>query len=135
MSSRAASGREAILTAHVGASPDGFIPQAGWGYEGKAPFDPEIHDRYLSQNRVPDEYVPQIQFSMWVTGWPGWVFASGDPRRRDHGRLFVTCTKPDLAMHRRFEELSLRFLETYLAGEEFKAVSATAATFTKMFGG
>lgn len=126
-------GEHPLLTKHVGASPDGYIPQAGWGYEGKAPMDPEIHQRYVDAGVAPEEYVPQIQFSLWVTGWPGWVFASGDPRRHDAGRLMTVIVHPDRRLHDRFEELSLRFLESYTAGEEFKPIKATAATFREMF--
>lgn len=124
-----------ILLEHCGASPDGLILPMGWGYEGKCPYDPEIHARYVEHGGVPPEYVPQVQWSLWVTGWPKWVFASGDPRREDGGRLVVRLVEPDLEMHQRFEELATKFLETYLTGEDFKPVTATAATFNKMFGG
>lgn len=135
MVSRESTGYPQMIVDHVGASPDGWIPQIGFGYEGKAPFNPENHNYYLSLGMVPELYVPQVQWSLWVTGWPGWVFASGDPRRNDDGRLMVAKMIPDPAMHQRFVELSIRFLESYLAGEDFKAVSSTASTFTKMFGG
>lgn len=122
-----------ILMPHVGASPDGRISPAGWGYEGKCPYDAEIHARYLEHGGVPPEYVPQVQWSMWVTGWPKWVFASGDPRRTDGGRLLVVLVEPDPKLHEKFEELSIRFLETYLTGEEFKPLNANAAALREMF--
>lgn len=118
---------------HCGASPDGIILPGGWGYEGKCPYDPEIHNGYLTNGVLPKEYVPQVQWSLWVTGWPRWVFASGDPRRNDGGRLFVIEVEPDAALHQRFEELATRFLETYLTGEDFKPLARTAAAFEEMF--
>jgi hypothetical protein len=36
-------------------------------------------------------------------------------------------------MHQKFEELATRFLETYLTGEEFKAVSSSASALATMF--
>lgn len=122
-----------ILLDHCGASPDGRILPHGWGYEGKCPYDPAIHARYVEEGKVPKEYYPQVQWSLWVTGWPRWIFASGDPRRDDGGRLMVMPVLPDLELHQKFEELAIRFLETYLAGEDFKPLTATAAAFSEMF--
>lgn len=129
----AASGTERLFIRHVGASPDGLILPNRWGYEGKCPYDPEIHAGYLAGGVLPKEYVPQVQWSLWVTGWPRWVFASGDPRRKDGGRLFVIEVAPDVALHQRFEELAAKFLETYLTGEDFKPLATTAAAFDEMF--
>ncbi len=118
---------------HVGASPDGIILPMRWGYEGKCPYDTEIHDRYLIEGVLPKEYVPQVQWSLWTTGWPRWVFASGDPRRHDGGRVFILEVGPDFDLHQKFEELAVRFLETYTTGEEFKPVGTSAAALKEMF--
>jgi hypothetical protein len=126
-------GEHPLLSRHCGASPDGRVLPRGWGYEGKCPYDPEIHAGYLERTTVPEEYIPQVQWSLWVTGWPGWIFASGDPRRTDDGRLLVRAAEPDLAMHQKFEELATRFLESYLAGESFQPVSGSAAKLAEMF--
>lgn len=56
-----------------GCSPDALIPNSG--AEIKCPL-PETHAGYLLENRVPPDYVPQIQGSMLVTGASSWWFMS-----------------------------------------------------------
>lgn len=58
----------------TGCSPDGLIGD-DCGLELKCPQHPK-HVEYLLGNKVPDAYAPQVQFSMWVTGRPRWVFVS-----------------------------------------------------------
>jgi len=71
----------------VGASPDGLIGNKG-GVEFKCPKNPGIHlERFLSG--VPEEYKPQIQGCMWVTGREWWDFGSYDPRMPESHRLLV----------------------------------------------
>ena len=57
-----------------GASPDGLL-EDGSGLEIKAPQAPN-HIRYLLEGKVPDDYVIQCQFSLWVTQAPYWTFVS-----------------------------------------------------------
>ena len=57
-----------------GCSPDGLVGEDG-GLEIKAPY-PETHVRYLLAGRVPDDYVCQVRFSLWVTGREWWDFVS-----------------------------------------------------------
>ena len=57
-----------------GASPDGLLPD-GTGLEIKAP-QPPNHVKYLLENKVPDDYVLQLQFSLWVTQAAHWTFCS-----------------------------------------------------------
>lgn len=55
-------------------SPDGWLP-GEFGLEIKCPnLDTQIG--YLLDGCVPDEYVLQLQFSMWVTGARRWHFFS-----------------------------------------------------------
>lgn len=61
----------------IGCSPDGLIGDK-CGIEIKCPGAPK-HLRYLLDHRVPPEYVVQVQFSMFVTGFPEWVFVSYHP--------------------------------------------------------
>lgn len=69
----------------AGCSPDGLIDEDG-GLELKCPKDSAIHlARWI--DGVPEEYVPQVQGSMWVTGREWWDFASYDPRTRPKLRL------------------------------------------------
>ncbi len=61
----------------AGCSPDGMILW-GKGQEGleiKCPSRP-IHTAYLLSGIVPKEYRAQVQFSLWVTGFPSWKFVS-----------------------------------------------------------
>lgn len=57
-----------------GCSPDGLVGEDG-GLEIKSPRPPMHMKTYLRQE-VPSEYVPQIHFSMFVTGRPWWDFLS-----------------------------------------------------------
>ena len=71
----------------VGASPDGLIGGDG-GLEIKCPRDSRVHlERFLSG--VPEEYVPQIQGGMWVTGRKWWKFVSYDPRMPESHQLLI----------------------------------------------
>lgn len=57
----------------VGCSPDGLI--ADGGVEIKCPTAP-VHCKYLDRGEVPGDYLPQVHFSMFVTGAPWWKFVS-----------------------------------------------------------
>lgn len=57
-----------------GASPDGLVGEDG-GLEIKAP-TPPIHLSYLFAGKVPDDYLPQVHFSLWVTKRKWWDFVS-----------------------------------------------------------
>lgn len=61
-----------------GCSPDAMLSphhHSTQGVEVKCP-SPETHVRYLLAGRVPDEYLPQVHFSMYVTGADMWYFMS-----------------------------------------------------------
>lgn len=58
----------------AGCSPDGILPD-GTGLEVKAP-QPPAHISYLLGGVVPECYLPQIHFSMLVTGAAHWGFVS-----------------------------------------------------------
>lgn len=77
----------------VGVSPDGHINDDG-GIEIKAPKCPEIHlQRFI--NGVPEEYMPQIQGALWVTGRKWWDFVSYDPDTSPEFQLLVIRVLPD----------------------------------------
>ena len=64
----------------IGCSPDGLISNGGRhiaGLEIKCPL-PKTHLRYLIDGGLPDQYKPQVHFSMMVTGLP-WHFFSYCP--------------------------------------------------------
>lgn len=77
----------------VGISPDGVIGDDGL-LEIKCPKSPEIHlQRFL--NGVPDEYVPQIQGALWVTGRQWIDFVSFDPDTADEFKMLIIRVLPD----------------------------------------
>lgn len=57
----------------VGCSPDGLI--ADGGVEIKCP-TAAVHCKYLDRGEVPGDYLPQVHFSMFVTGARWWKFVS-----------------------------------------------------------
>ena len=59
-------------------SPDSLIPSIQSGVEVKAPFA-HTHIKYVDENRLPLEYVLQVQYSMWITGYEYWYFFSYFP--------------------------------------------------------
>lgn len=58
----------------IGCSPDGLIGD-DCGLEVKCP-SVHVHVKYLLGGVVPDEYLPQVQGGIYVTGRPLWVFES-----------------------------------------------------------
>lgn len=71
----------------AGCSPDGLIGSDG-GIEMKCPKDSRVHaERFISG--IPDEYIPQIQGCMWVTGRLWWDFVSYDPRMPESHRMLI----------------------------------------------
>lgn len=86
----------------AGCSPDGLIGNDG-GLEMKCPKSPIIHlQRFI--DGVPEEYIPQIQGCLWVTGRKWWDFVSYDPRQRPSHRLLRIRVERDEAFIQRLEE-------------------------------
>lgn len=77
----------------AGCSPDGLIGADG-GIEMKSPKSSLVHLERLVTG-IPDEYVPQVQGCMWVTGREWWEFVSYDPRMPEPHRLFVQRIERD----------------------------------------
>jgi putative phage-type endonuclease len=63
-------------TKMVACSPDGLLDNSG--LEIKCPA-PHTHIKYLLSGKLPAEYVPQVQGSIWVTGADSWDFISYHP--------------------------------------------------------
>jgi len=77
----------------VGVSPDGLINEDG-AIEIKAPKCPEIHlQRFI--DGVPDEYMPQIQGLLWVTGRKWVDFVSYDPDTSPEFQLLIIRVERD----------------------------------------
>ena len=76
----------------VGCSPDGLIYQDGVavaGVELKCPIA-KVHAGYVVEGAVPKSYMPQVHFSMAITGLP-WYFMSYCPGMVPH----IALVKPD----------------------------------------
>lgn len=70
----------------IGCSPDALIGTDG-GYESKCPMDEGVHiETWLTG--MPEEHVPQVQGSMFVTGRQWWEFISFDPRMAARFQLY-----------------------------------------------
>lgn len=107
----------------AGCSPDGLIGADG-GLEMKCPKSSAIHlERFLSG--VPDEYVPQIQGCMWVTGRDWWDFVSFDPRMPESHRLLRITVKRDESFIAALEAAVIE--AEYAAQELMEKLSKVAA--------
>ena len=73
--------RDGEIVRHFGCSPDG-ITEDGGGLEIKCPFNSGNHIDFIINKKAKDEYIWQVQFSLWVTGLPHWYFCSYDPRMK-----------------------------------------------------
>ncbi len=69
-------------TKRAGASADFKIVGKNHGGENKCPINPLHHIDFLLNGEIKDEYITQIQFGMWVTGWDAWDFTSYHPRMK-----------------------------------------------------
>lgn len=71
-----------------GGSPDGLVGEDG-GVEIKCP-DTSTHFRWMDENVIPEEHLPQMFGYMSITRRRWWDFASYDPRPKDsRDRLFI----------------------------------------------
>lgn len=59
----------------AGCSPDGLMEDRQIGIELKCP-EPHTHCRYVCEGVVPNNYLAQVHGSLYVTGFPQWVFMS-----------------------------------------------------------
>lgn len=98
-------------TMRCGISPDGMTDK--WGLEIKCPFTSAVHINTLLDGFVNPEYLTQVQYSMWVSGFERWDFASFDPRFRGSGerRLYVQSFEADEATFATFDREIPLFIE------------------------
>ena len=73
----------------AGASPDGLTVTGG--LELKCP-KPETHVKYLRANKLPSDYVAQVQGCMWICEREQWDFASFHPLMP---KLLITVRRDD----------------------------------------
>lgn len=92
----------------IGCSPDGVLIDELGGLELKCP-KLETHIRYVLDGVVPQDYVMQVQFSLYVTQWPVWYFMSF---RRNFPPLVVKV-EPDEKIQKAIKEALGIFFENY----------------------
>ena len=73
-----------------GASPDGLIGD-DCGIEIKCP-NSSTHIKYLLAGKVPDDYLVQVHFSLFVSGFTRWIFMS---YRRTMPALVLTVERDE----------------------------------------
>ena len=69
-------------TKRAGASADFKIIGKLIGGENKCPITPKVHIDFILNGLVKPEYVSQVQFGLWITGWDEWHFTSYHPRMK-----------------------------------------------------
>src|SRR5690606_31085780 len=72
------------LNKRVGCSPDFIAKKIKKGGEIKCPWNPANHIKFLVEEEIKDEWVSQMQFQLWVSGFEAWDYASFDPRMKSH---------------------------------------------------
>lgn len=98
---------ETGLDSLVGCSPDGLIGD-NCGLEIKCP-RLQTHIGYISEGVLPEDYVLQVQGSLYVTGFPQWKFYS---YYRNVPSLILTI-EPDAKIQEAIGEAVTAFLERY----------------------
>lgn len=73
----------------AGCSPDGFIDFGTGIVEIKCPYNTENHLKYCMANKVPKDYLAQVNFNLWVTGAEYCDFISFDPRLPENLQLHI----------------------------------------------
>lgn len=116
----------------VGTSPDGFVGEQGI-IEVKCPHNSAVHLLTVTQGSkalatalalsigedpsawgtmpMPDDYIPQVQFNLWVTERRWCDFISYDPRVPAHLRLYVARVERDEKFIATMAEAVVKFLE------------------------
>lgn len=94
-------------------SPDGLDMDASKGLEIKNPFTTQVHIHTLLNGVIKPEYIPQCQYSMWVTGWKEWDFCSHDHRMRGkpENRLHVITIERDEEIMKQLDKKVPEFIK------------------------
>jgi predicted phage-related endonuclease len=93
----------------AGASPDGFVNADGC-IEIKCP-NTATHLDTLLRQKVPYQYLHQVQGQMWITGRKWCDFVSFDPRLPEYAQLVIIRVNRDDALIEKLQEEVLDFLE------------------------
>ncbi len=93
----------------AGASPDGFVGEDGC-LEIKCP-NTATHLETLLRQKVPFQYLHQVQGQMWITGRKWCDFISFDPRLPEYAQMVIIRVDRDEALIEKLQEEVLDFLE------------------------
>jgi hypothetical protein len=93
-----------------GASADFKIKGKNHGGENKCPITPKVHIDFVLGGNIKPEYVSQVQFGLWVTGWDKWDFTSYHTRMKSKMVHFVTIER-DPVMMEYFDNEIPKFIE------------------------
>lgn len=93
----------------VGASPDGIIVGKNKGLELKCPYSTGTHIAFLLHDETRPEYLAQVQWSIWVSGFDTWAYASYDPRMKTNG-IKIQVFERDEKMMNLFSEIVPEFI-------------------------
>ncbi|SUO95193.1 lambda exonuclease family protein [Suttonella ornithocola] len=81
-------------TRSVMCSPDGIIPEIQRGIEIKSP-RLENHIRNCLEQKLPTQYVLQVQGAMWITGYDTWDFISYCPEYTSQPLMILTIKRDE----------------------------------------
>ena len=87
----------------VGCSPDGLIRSMKEGLEAKSPANMVVHAKRFTTG-MDEDIKPQVQGSLWVTGFDRWNFISYDPRQIPSHRLLIHVIERDEPYIKTLEE-------------------------------
>jgi putative phage-type endonuclease len=93
------------LDKRVGCSPDGIVSKKNKGLEIKCPMTARVHTDFLANDKIKPEYIYQVQFSMFVTGFDEWDFCSYHPKFGENTLKIRTLTRDHELMERFANEL------------------------------
>ena len=63
--------------------------------------------KYIDEDRLPPEYVKQVQYSMWIGGYPYWWFFSYHPKLKP----FLLKVERDNELIKTIESETKKFLD------------------------
>lgn len=66
----------------TGCSPDGLIHNLNKGLELKVPFTSRVYIEFLCSGKIKKEYLDQVGFCLWITGYSSWDFVNFNPRMK-----------------------------------------------------
>ena len=94
----------------LGVSPDGIIPSIKKGLELKCPITAKVHVNFLCNDVIKSEYTYQVQFSLYVSQYETWDFASFNPSFKANMLKIITIEK-DPKVFERFDNELPEFLK------------------------